>query len=196
MVLTIKEKRILRFLAVRSGKEYSINDIARKCSITPNGTYKILTKLEKEGILTIKPIANIKAYRLDFSSEKTTRVLELAFMPDTLEGRVKIRAEDLQQMKTVTRGCILSGSHITAKKEPGDLDILFVVQRKNFEAYKRALSKVQDIIPVKIQDIVQTTEDLSENLKKGDSIIVEALRNGVVLWGFTVLVGVVKNVNQ
>lgn len=196
MVLTIKEKRVLRLLATCFGNDYSINDVARKCGTTPNGAYKILIKLEKEGILKIKHIANIKAYRLDFNSEKTTRVLELAFMPDVLEGRVKMRAEDIQLMKTATQGCILFGSYTTTKKEPGDLDILFVVQGKNFEAYKRALSKAQDIIPVKIQDIVQTTKDLNKNLKKGDPIIVEALRNGIVLWGFTVLVVAIKNVNR
>ncbi len=196
MVLTVKERRVLRLLAVSFRKEYSINDVARKCNITPNGAYKILVKLEKEGILKTKQIANIKAYRLDFGSEKTIRVLELAFMPDALEGRVKMRVEDLQPMKAVTQACILFGSYITTKKEPGDLDILFLVKQKKFGVYKQALGKVQDITPVKIQDVVQTTKDLNENLQKGDPIILEALRNGIVLWGFAVLVGEIKNVSR
>lgn len=196
MILTIKEKRVLRLLAASLREEYSINDVSRKCHITPNGAYKILVKLEKEGIVKTKPIANIKAYRLDFSSEKTTCVLELAFIPDVLPGRVKIRGGDLQPMKPVTQACILFGSYITPKKEPEDLDVLFVVQRGNFEAYKRALTRVQDITPVKIQDIVQTTEDLNENIKKSDPIIAEALRNGMVLWGFAVLVEEIKNASQ
>ncbi len=196
MILTIKEKRVLRLLAASFSKEHSINGVARKCGITPNGAYKILVKLEKEGILKTKQIANIKVYSPDFRNEKTARILELAFMHDTIEGRVKIRAEDIKPMKAFTEACILFGSYITAKKKPGDLDILFLMKQKNFEAYKKELTKIQYITPVKIQDIVQTTEDLNKNIKKGDPVILEALQNGIVLWGFAVLVREIKNVSQ
>lgn len=193
MILTMNEKRVLRFLATSTGKDYSINDIAKACELTPNGAYKLLVKMEKETVLKVKPIANLKAYKLDFESEKTARVLELAFISDALEGRIRMRAEDLTQLKAATKACVLFGSYITTKKEPGDLDVFFVLERKNFEAYKQALSKVQDITPVKIQDVVQTTGDVEQNLKKGDPIVVAALREGIVLWGFDVLVQVIKN---
>ena len=110
--------------------------------------------------------------------------------------RVKLRADDLQQLKVVTKVCILFGSYITTKKKPRDLDLLFVLARSNFEAYKQALAKVQDITPVKIQDVVQTSDDIQQNLKKNDPIVTEALRNGIVLWGSDVLVQVIKNVSQ
>lgn len=196
MILTMNEKRVLRFLATSTGKDYSINDIAKACKLTPNGAHKLLVKMEKEGVLKVKPIANLKAYKLDFENEKTARVLELAFMPDALEGRVKSRAEDLKPLKTVTRACVLFGSYITTKKEPGDLDVLFILERTHFEAYKKALSRVQDITPVKIQDVVQTTDDVLQNLKKGDPIVVAALREGIVLWGYDVVVQVIKNASQ
>lgn len=196
MVMTVKEKRVLRLLITSFVKERSINDVARECHITPNGAYKILTKLEKDEILKAKSIANIRAYRLDFDNEKTTRVLELALIPGALEGRVKHRVTDLQPMKAVTQACILFGSYITTKKEPGDLDVLFLLKKTEFEAYKQALGKVQDIVPVKVQDVVQTADDLKQNIKKNDPIVTEALWNGVALWGFDALVKVIKNASQ
>ncbi len=196
MVLTAKERCVLRLLAISSAKDYSINDVARKCRIAPNGAYKMLAKLESQGVLRAKPIANIKAYKLDFTNEKTVRVLELAFMPDAIEGRVKLRAGDLQPMRAVTQACILFGSYITTKKEPGDLDVLFVLKRASFEAYKRALGKVQDIVPVRMQDVVQTAGDLQQNIRKENPIVTEALQNGIVLWGFDALVKVIKNANH
>jgi len=196
MILTKNEKRVLRWLATSIGEDHSINDIAKTVALTPNGAYKMLTKLEKEGMLRAKPIANIKAYKLDFEGEKTMRVLELALMPDRVEGRAKARADDLKPLKAVTAACVLFGSYITAKQKPGDLDVLFVLERTNFETYKQALAKVQDSTPVKIQDVVQTHEDLECNLKKHDPIVTEALRNGIVLWGFDVLVEAVKHVSQ
>ncbi len=192
-MLTANEKRILRFLATSVGKDYSINDVAKACSITPNGTYKILTKLKKEGVLNVKQIANIKSYKLNLEHEKTVRVLELALMPELPEGRVKARACDLQPLKSITQACVIFGSYITTKQKPGDLDILFVLERKNFEEYKKALAKVGDIVPVKIQDVVQTSEDITQNLKKNDQVIIEALRYGIVLWGFDLLAQVIKD---
>ncbi len=196
MVFTKNEKQVLRLLATSIGRDYSINDIAKACGITPNGTYKILKKLEMEGILKARHIANIKAYKLDFNCEKTERVLELALMPDALDGRVNLRAADLKPLRGVAQACVLFGSYITTKKAPGDLDVLFVLERADFEAYKRALSKIQDIAPVKIQDIVQTADDALQNLGKGDPVIVAALRKGIVLWGFGVLVQVMKNAGK
>ncbi len=191
MILTKNEKRVLRLIAI--GKDLSINDVAKECGISPAGAFKILTKFAKEGVLKIKPIANIKVYQLNFENEKTMSVLELAFIPDKLEGRMKSRAEDLKRLREVTSACISFGSYITTKKEPGDLDVLFVVEKQQYEKYKQLLGKVQDITPVKIQDVVQTLDDLRQNLRKGDPIVTEALRNGIVLWGFDALVQVVKN---
>lgn len=190
---TENEKRVLRFLATRFGKDQSINDVAKACDVTPNGAHKILAKLEREGILKAKQIANIKSYKLNFESEKTVRVLELILMPDALTGRVKVRVEDLQPLKPLTRACVLFGSYITEKQKPGDLDILFILERTNYASYKRMLAKVQDIVPVKIQDVVQTRKDFVHNLKKNDPVIVGALRHGVVLWGFDVLVQAIKH---
>lgn len=192
-MFTQNEKRILRFLATNLRKDHSINDVAKACGIAPNGAYKILIKLEKEGVFKVKQIANIKSYTLDFGNEKTTRVLELALMPDALEGRIKARADDIQSLKPLTQACVFFGSYITTKQKPGDLDILFVLKRMNFGKYKQTLAKVQEIVPVKIQDVVQTSEDVTQNLKKNDPIINDVLRHGVVLWGADILVQMIKH---
>lgn len=191
MILTENEKRVLRFLAATE-KDYSINDVAKACGITPNGAYKMLRKLEKEGVLLAKHIANIKAYKPDFQNEKTARIYELAFMPDAIQGRLKLRSDDLERLKAVTKACVIFGSYITAKQKPEDLDALFVVEKNDFESYKKVLAKVQDIAPVKIHGVVQTTEDMRQNLKKNDHIITEALQKGVALWGFDTIVKVIK----
>ncbi len=193
MVLTNNEKRVLRFLAANLGKDHSINDVAKACSITPNGTFKMLAKLEKEGILAAKHIANIKSYKPNFENEKTARLYELAFMPDEMPARVKSRAEDLALLKKTTTACILFGSYITAKQKPEDIDALFLVEKEDFESYKKVLYNVQELAPVKIHDVVQTQEDFKQNLKKHDPIVMEALQKGIALWGFDAIVQVIKN---
>lgn len=195
-MLTANEKKVLRLLATGLAGEYSINGIARLCGMAPNGAFKLLNKMETLGILKVKRLANIKAYALNFESSQTEPVLQLALMPDRLIGRVASRADDLVLLKQVARICILFGSYIAAKNSPNDLDVLFVLERTDFESYKKALVAVQEIVPVKIHDVVQTVEDLKQNLLKKDPIVIKAVRNGVVLWGFDVLAEVVKNVWQ
>ena len=193
MLLTIKEKLVLRALSAGINSDYSINQIAEQCDLSPNGAYKLLKKLEKEGILKVKLIANIKSYKLNFDDEKTERILALALMPYGLDERVKNRAQDLKALKDVTAACILFGSYITSKQKPNDLDVLFMLEKKNFNPYKKTLAKVQDIMPVKIHDVIQTRDDLTQNLKKNDPIVTQAMLKGRVLWGFDALVEGIKN---
>ncbi|MBI5065482.1 winged helix-turn-helix transcriptional regulator [Candidatus Woesearchaeota archaeon] len=195
MILTLNEKKVIRFLAA-SVRDHSINEIAKECDLAPNGAHKILKKLEKEGIIKFKKIANISSHTLNFNNEKTALILELSFIPEELEGRIRHRAEDLQPLKEVTSICIMFGSYITNKKSPGDLDLLFVLEKEQFNNYKKTLNKIQDIIPIKIQDVVQTSDDLKQNIKKEDPIILASIKEGIILWGFKELVNIIKNVNQ
>ncbi len=160
--------------------------------ISPNGAYKILKTFEKEGILEARAIAHIKSYRLLFENEHTARLLALAFS-DRLEGRAALRSQDLQRLKSVTKACVIFGSYITKKTKPEDLDVLFVLDKENFSQYKKQLASVQDITPVRIHDVIQTIEDLHQNLLKHDLIVIDSLREGVVLWGIDIVVRVIMD---
>ena len=192
-MLTNNEKKVLRLLLTAFDRQYSINNIAKECSLAPNGAFKILKKFEKEGILKSNKIANIKSYSINFDNEKTGSILELALMP-ALEGRLKYRLEDFKDMKEITKACILFGSYIDLKKEPHDLDVLFVIDEDNFKNYKKGLEAIKDIVPAKIHDVLQTEEDLKNNIKNKDKIILQILREGVILWGISVMIRVTKNV--
>ena len=192
-MLTNNEKKVLRLLLTAFDRQYSINNIAKECSLAPNGAFKILKKFEKEGILKSDKIANIKSYSINFDNEKTGNILELALMP-ILEGRLKYRLEDFKDIKEITKVCILFGSYIDLKKEPHDLDALFVIDKDNFKNYKKGLEDIKDIVPAKIHDVLQTEEDLKNNVKNKDKVILQILREGVILWGINIMMKVIKNV--
>lgn len=192
-MITENEKKVLRLILTAFGSDYSINNIAKECGLTPNGAYKILKKFENEGILKYKKIANIKSYKINFDNEKTTKILELVLMQDT-KGRIEYRTKDLESLRKITKVGILFGSYITAKKEPNDLDILFVFERANYKEYKKRLAGIKEITPVKIHDIIQTEEDLATNIKEKNKAVLNALKNGIVLWGQETMVRVIKDV--
>ena len=192
-MLTKNEKKVLRLLLITVDKHYSINSIAKECGLAPNGAYKILRKFEEEGILKVKHIANIKSYNINFDGEKTENILELVLI-SRLEGRIKYRLEDFKDLKEITKACILFGSYINLKKEPHDLDALFVIDKDNFKKYKKRLADIKDIVPAKIHDVLQTEEDLKNNIINKDKVILQILMEGVILWGGKTIIKVIKNV--
>jgi len=189
--MTENEKKVMRMIFASLGEPYSINQIARECKLAPNGAFKILKKFEKEGIITPKKIANIKSYSLNFENEKTKNILKLALIPE-LEGRVRRRAEDLKPLKDIVKVCILFGSYTTPKKEPNDLDALFIFDAKNFKKYKQESERVFGTIPIKVHDVIQTEKDFEGNLRK-NKISFDVLKSGVVLWGQDKLIEIVEN---
>ncbi|MBL7160610.1 MAG: hypothetical protein ISS93_02025 [Candidatus Aenigmarchaeota archaeon] len=191
-MLTEKETRVLRYLAVHSKDYPSINKIAKKCKITPNGAYKILKKLENEGVLLFKRISNIKSYYIDFRNKKSLNIMELALNPRIIKKRVQYRIEDIKPMERITDGCVLFGSYLSEKKEPNDLDVLFVFEKRKYKTYQQTLSKIKEICPIKIHDVIQTKQDLINNLEKGDKVIENILENGTVLWGHSLITEVLK----
>jgi len=190
-MLTENEKKVLKLLLMKFDDEYSINEIARICSLTPNGALKILKKFEKESILIPKKIANIKSYSLDFNNEKTKNILELSLISE-LKGRLKFRREDLEPIKKTTILCIVFGSYVD-KKEPDDIDILFVIDKLKFKEYKKKTSEIFKTIPIKVHDVIQTKRDFKENIHKKNKVIINALKYGIIFWGYKEIIEFIEN---
>ncbi|HIH31552.1 TPA: hypothetical protein HA235_02485 [Candidatus Woesearchaeota archaeon] len=191
-MLTKNEKNVIKTLLFSFQDEYSINEIARRCNLAPNGAFKILRKLEQEKIIKLKKIANINAYSLDFDNLKTKSICELALIEEP-STKIKNRLEDLKELQKITEAGIIFGSYITKKKNPGDIDLFFVLKEDNFKKYKEETRKIYPAMPLKVQDIIQTKEDLTENILKNDKAVIEILQKGFVLWGQDKLMEIIKN---
>ena len=202
-ILTENEIKILRFLAASAGKEYSINEMSRMLKLEPASAYIVLIKFAFLKIIKEKKIGNMKAYHLNFEDEdknvqETTKaILRFALIPSLeLEKRILLRTNTFKKLESIASTAIIFGSYITNKKNPEDIDILFILEKGKYDLYKETLRKVQEITPVKIHDVVQTKEDLKNNLKQGDVVIRDAIAKGIVLWGFNELVEVIQDANR
>ena len=192
-MITNNEKKILKFLLAHFSSDYSINEIAKKCDLAPNGAYEILKKFEEKEILLPKKIANSKSYKINFNSIEANKLLELALIPDYKNSKIKYRYNDLKPLEDMASLCILFGSYITKKEKSNDIDILFVIKKSDYKKYSEVLEKVKRVLPLKLHDIIQTKEDLTKNIKKEEKLIIQALSEGIVLWGYEFLIKVVKN---
>jgi DNA-binding Lrp family transcriptional regulator len=191
-MMTENEKKVLKLLLMAFGEDYSINQIAKKCKIAPNGAIKILRKLEKENVIQAKNISNIKSYKLNFENEKTKSILELALFQD-IKGRLKFRYEDLKSLKQLTELCIVFGSYIGAKENPNDIDLLLIIRKEIFRKYKEKSKIIYQTIPIKVHEILQTEEDIKENILNKDNIIIKALRDGIIFWGYKKIVEIIED---
>ena len=117
-MITNNEKKILKFLLINFNSDYSINEIARKCGLAPNGAYEILKKFEQKEVLSSKKIANSKSYKINFNSIEANKLLELVLIPDYKELKIKYRYNDLKPLENMTNLCILFGSYLTKKERP------------------------------------------------------------------------------
>ncbi|MFH1592046.1 MAG: winged helix-turn-helix domain-containing protein [Candidatus Woesearchaeota archaeon] len=195
-MLTKNEKKILRFLLAHFDSDYSINEIAKNCNLAPNGAYEILKKFENKGILLVKKIANVRSYKINFKSIEANKLLELILIPDYKEPKIRHRYNDLKPLKEITKLCIIFGSYITKKENPNDLDVIFVIGKADHKRYTETLEKVKRIVPLKLHDVIQTKIDLAKNIKNKESIIIDAISDGKVLWGHEFLIETIKNVAE
>jgi len=189
---TKNESKVLRMILMAFGEDYSINYVAKQCNLTPNGALKILKKFESQEVLKLKKIANINSYKINFTDNKTRSILELALIPEIFK-KLKFRMEDLKPLKNISEICIIFGSYIDEKKQPNDLDIFFVIKENDFDKYKTLSKKIYQTMPIKVQDVLQTEEDLKKNIINKDKVIIEIFRKGVILWGQDKLIKIIEN---
>jgi DNA-binding Lrp family transcriptional regulator len=192
-MITNNEKKILRFLLAHFNSDYSINEIAKRCGLAPNGAYDILKKFEEKNILISKKIANAKSYKINFNNRETNKLLELILMPDYSESKIKYRYNDLKPLESISSLCIIFGSYATKKENPNDIDILFVIKKSNYNKYSEILEKAKRILPLKLHDVIQTREDIIKNIKADEKLILEVIYSGIILWGHEFLIEVIKD---
>src|SRR3989338_1923039 len=72
------ENKIIDFFIEGKGFDYSKKDIADNCEISRPTVYKMLPKLEKEGVIkTTRSIGRIRLYSLNEKNEKIKALISL-----------------------------------------------------------------------------------------------------------------------
>ena len=107
--------------------------------------------------------------------------------------KIKYRYNDLKPLENITSLCIIFGSYAAKKEKPNDIDILFVIKKSDYKKYSEALENIKRILPLKLHDVIQTKEDLTKKIKKEEKLIIEAISEGIILWGHEFLIEAIKN---
>lgn len=194
-MFTDNEKKIIRSILSSPKTPHSINELAKETNLSPNGAYKILKKFEKENLLKITNISNIKSYKLNFNENKLSPFLELC-LSDKLDNKLSNRYNDLSELNDIVKICIIFGSYVKGKKDPSDIDILFIIEKKDFDSYKNKLIHIKELLPLRLQDVIQTKEDFMQNFLNEDKVLKSIINEGIILWGLKDFIELVKNANK
>lgn len=190
--LSNKEIEILLVLLKDISIDFNANSITKRIKITPAGAFKAMKNIEKKRLITGKKMGKATFYKVNIGSYYAFRIMETLLIN---EARVKASRwlDEFRDLFKYAEIVIIFGSVINDIKKANDIDLLVVFKKENNDKIDDII-KERGLISIKpIHLIKQTLEDLNNNLRKKDKVILNAIKNGYVLNGYEKILEVIKN---
>ncbi|MFW6282583.1 MAG: hypothetical protein ACOC1P_00820 [Minisyncoccales bacterium] len=193
MKLENKDKVVLRILKDVS-REYNANSLSKVLKLSAMGVLKILRNLEGEGIVISNKVSNIKFYGFNFDSSysKDYASLILKKEAESSSAYVKRWVEEIRKVG-IAKVSMLFGSVLSKGKSSNDIDVLFIVDKRDFGKLKNEIAEMNKLTDKKIHPVYQTEEDFVNNLKNKDKVILEIVK-GILVFGEREFVNILENV--
>ncbi len=194
-----KTQRILtRILRYASGSP-TIATLAEILRMTHVGVWKALKKLEADNILTLKKIGNKdnSPYTVSLKWENPLVEKTLALILEHEAATQRRWVINFTALKGKVDFLILYGSMLVSSKKANDIDVLSVVSKKgNILDIERIVMQVQKTQVKPIHNIICAPAGLKEELKKPNIALINAVKEGVVLFGQDKFVMFMRGVQQ
>lgn len=192
MDITEKEMQFILVLFKNPEKEYNAHNIARSLNMSSMGALKIAKRLEKEHILISKQLGKATFYKLNLSNEYAHQYINFLLKREAQHTPpyVKRWVTEIQKVKSAS-AALLFGSVLQKQKEANDIDVLFITNSAQFQKLKKEIEAINFLNSKKIHPIYQTEKDFINNVKKGDKIVLNALK-GIVAFGEGAIMDVMK----
>lgn len=190
--ITSNEIRLVLKILKNPKNDYNANNISKELGISSMGALKIARKLEKEGILTSRQIGKGIFYSIDFKNSYAKNFL-LFILKRELQCSSPYVKRWITEIKKIKNSslAILFGSVLTKNEKAEDIDVLFISSQKKFNELKKEIEQLNKINDKKIHPIFQSKQDIIDNIKKQDKIILNAI-NGIVVFGEEILLEIIE----
>lgn len=193
MLLSNYEKEIVLLLFKDFTKQYNARIISKQLLMTPRGALKALKNLEKKEFVAGKIFGKAIHYKINFNSI-TKKNIELLLFEEA-EINYKMWVEEFKDF-IESEILILFGSASRDDKKHNDIDLIFLVKKKNYNSLMKKIENKNDLLPKKIHPVIQTIKDIKNNLIKKNPVLLDAIRSGAVLKGQKELIGVIESVTS
>lgn len=186
MIIQSPTQKLLTSILRHVNSAPTIALLAENLKMTHVGVWKALKKLESENMVILKSIGNKKnsayAIYLNWENQLVEKTLALALEHEaTYQKRWLVNFDDL---KSSVDFLILYGSILHSPREANDLDIVGVVSKKGgFNEISRKIEKIQKTQLRKIHAINFSPKEFEDEIKKPNIAFVNAIKNGIILFG-------------
>lgn len=176
--------KILNLLVKDFSAVHTATSLARQLGISRWGAWKMIKKLQKEGIIIVKPTGKGKTstqtIHLNWDS-LTKKTLSLVLAQ---EARLYKRwSFNFAGLEPEVDFLLLYGSTIHSPQTAEDIDILSVAKEKKLSTVNKRIFIIQKTQEKKIHSHNFTTKEFVQELQKPNKVFLDALKKGVVLFG-------------
>lgn len=192
--LTKKERETLLILFKDFTSFYNANSISKVLNISHVGAQKIFKRLIQENLVVSKTIGKSITYKLNFDDAYVSQLI--AFLLADEANNLKRWKEEFKELFKKDRIVMLFGSAIKDYAHANDIDLMIVLDSKDVKEANEALKKKEEILPKKLHTIKLTRQDISDNLKKRDTAMVDIVKNAIILYGQDRYVEILKNAQK
>ncbi len=195
--ITKNEMEILLVLLKDITMDYNANNLSKKLGLTAMGSLKILKKLEKQKLLTPRQMGKAVFYKPNLSNSYARNYLQFLLIKEAEEAEPKAKRwiRELRKLQDDAEAGILFGS-ILKKENPNDIDILLVLKQSQNQKTNETLAEINKLTHKRIHAIKQTKTDLEKNIGKRDSVIANALKNCIVIFGYESIIRVIQHATR
>ena len=194
--VTSNEMKLVLRIAKDVSRDFNANNLAEEVGLTAMGALKILKKLEKQGILKSRRLGRASFYKPDYDNNYARGFLRFLLQKEAEEApaRVKRWVTEARKLSEAAEIVVVFGSIL--EKDGVDVDVLVVLKPGGRGKLEDQLKELNMINIKRIHPVKQTPADFTKNIRRGDNVVLSAVKNGVVAFGYGNMVGVLEDAAQ
>lgn len=186
METTKTQLKILKSLLKNLAVKLTVTSLAKEAGMSRVGSWKTLKKMETGKFIRLSPIGSGKTstyvVRLNWDNPLVGKTLSLALTEDAMKNQRW--ASNFSELENKVDFLVIYGSILLSSKQANDIDLLGIVSNKDrFIEIENAVRKIQKTQIKKIHILNLTPAELKQELKKQNPAFIEAIKEGVILFG-------------
>lgn len=179
-------KQVLLTILKQFSEEQTITSLAQAVRMTRPGAFKVVKRLEEEGLVTIKALGKGRTstalVKINWENPLIGKLFSL-FLAE--EANEHLRWQNaFKPTGNLTEFCILFGSVLKNPKEARDIDLLCILSGKErFIRLEKTLQEIQKTELKKIHAVQFTPTEFRSELKNRNPAFIDAVKKGIILYG-------------
>ncbi|MBI5065456.1 nucleotidyltransferase domain-containing protein [Candidatus Woesearchaeota archaeon] len=192
--LTQKERESMLVLFKDFSSFYNANSMSKLLKMTSVGVQKMFKRLLDANLLISKRIGKSIIYKVNLNDNYVRQLMSFLLADEA--NNFRRWKEEFEGLFKKDRIVLMYGSSIKNYAQASDIDVMIILRKGEVEEVNKFIKEKKEILPKTLHSIKMTYRDLLENLKKKDKVMIDIIKNAIVLHGHDLYVEVIKNVTS